>query len=54
MNALLFLAGTLVPSPAYVHSRHGRYRDYWGRGLSETVSTAKGADYRMTTMDDYD
>lgn len=51
-NGMLFLAGTLVPSPAYIRDRHGSYLDYWRRGLTETVSTAKGADYRMTTVDD--
>ena len=53
-NGILFLAGTLVPSPTYIRNRHGGYLDYWRRGLSETVSTAKGADYRMTTVDDYE
>jgi hypothetical protein len=53
-NGMLFLAGTLVPSPAYVRDRHGSYLDYWRRGLSESVSTAKGSDYRMTTVDDYE
>jgi hypothetical protein len=53
-NGILFLAGTLVPSPSYIHDRHGGYLDYWRRGLTETVSTAKGADYRMTTVDDYE
>jgi hypothetical protein len=53
-NGILFLGGTLVPSPTYIRDRHGGYLDYWRRGLSETVSTARGADYRMTTVDDYE
>jgi hypothetical protein len=53
-NGVMFLAGTLLPSPAYIRDRHGSYLSYWRRGLSESVSTAKGADYRMTTVDDYE
>jgi hypothetical protein len=53
-NGLEFLAGTLVPSPRYIRDRHGSYLGYWRRGLSETVATAQGADYRMTTIDDYE
>ncbi len=52
-NALAFLAGTAVPSPTYVHTRHGTFKNYWISGWKETVLTAKGSDYRMTTVDDY-
>jgi hypothetical protein len=52
LNALAFLAGSAVPSPTYVRSRHGTYFGYWKRGLVETASTLRGSDYRMTTVDD--
>jgi len=52
-NGVAFLAGTLVPSPAYIRGRHGSYGTYWRRGLTEAVATAHGADHRMTTVDDY-
>jgi Uncharacterised nucleotidyltransferase len=54
LNALAFLAGTAVPSAGYIHERHGSYLNYWKQGLRETVSTVRGSDYRMTTIDDYD
>jgi len=54
LNALAFLVGTAVPSPGYIRERHGSYRHYWRQGIRETVSTAHGSDYRMTTIDDYD
>ena len=54
LNALAFLAGTAVPSAGYIHERHGSYLNYWKQGLRETVSTVRGSDYRMTTVDDYD
>jgi hypothetical protein len=53
-NALAFLAGTAVPSPHYIHTRHGTYRAYWKRSAQETVSTAHGSDFRMTTIDDHE
>jgi Uncharacterised nucleotidyltransferase len=53
LNALAFLAGTAVPSAEYIRERHGSYLNYWKQGLRETVSTAQGSDYRMTTIDDY-
>jgi hypothetical protein len=54
LNALAFLAGTAVPSAQYIRERHGSYLNYWKQGIRETVSTAQGSDYRMTTIDDYD
>jgi Uncharacterised nucleotidyltransferase len=51
-RAAAFLAGTAVPSPSYVKARHGSYRRYWSRSVRETVSTARGSDFRMTTVDD--
>lgn len=53
-NALAFLAGTAIPSPQYVRERHGSLRRYWGEGWRETLSTAHGADYRMTTITEKD
>jgi hypothetical protein len=53
-NAIAFLAGTAVPSPRYIHARHGTYRAYWRRSVRETVSTAHGSDFRMTTVDDHE
>jgi hypothetical protein len=53
LNALAFLSGTAVPSADYIRSRHGTYRSYWRRSWAETVSTAHGSDYRMTTVNDY-
>ena len=52
LNAIAFLAGTAVPSPSYIRARHHTYRNYWKRSFVETVSTAKGSDFRMTTIDD--
>jgi hypothetical protein len=54
LNAIAYLAGTAIPSPEYIHSRHGSLRNYWKRGLHETILTAHGSDYRMTTVDDYE
>jgi ribosome modulation factor len=54
LNAMAFLAGTAFPSADYVHSRHGSFRNYWKNGWRETVLTAHGSDYRMTTIDDYE
>lgn len=53
LNGIAYLAGTAVPSPAYVHERHGSYVNYWRRSWQETVSTAHGSDFRMTTVGDY-
>lgn len=53
LNGIAFLAGTAVPSPGYVRTRHGGYLNYWRQGWRETVSTAHGSDFRMTTIDDY-
>ncbi len=51
-RAAAFLAGSALPSPSYVKARHGTYRRYWSRSVRETVSTARGSDFRMTTVDD--
>lgn len=53
LNGLAFLAGTAVPSRDYINDRHGSYLNYWRRGWQETLSTAHGSDFRMTTVDDY-
>jgi Uncharacterised nucleotidyltransferase len=53
-NAVAFLWGTVVPSRSYIRARHGSYRTYWRRGVQETISTARGSDYRVTSVDEYD
>ncbi len=54
LNACAFLAGTAFPSNEYIRSRHGTLANYWKRGWRETLSTASGSDFRMTTVDDYE
>jgi Uncharacterised nucleotidyltransferase len=51
-NALAFLAGSAFPAPSYIHERHGSLRNYWRAGWEETVSTTRGSDFRMTTLED--
>jgi Uncharacterised nucleotidyltransferase len=53
LNAAAFLLGVILPSPAYVHSRHGSYRKYWKTSLQETVSTARGSDYRLVPAEEH-
>jgi hypothetical protein len=53
LNSLAFLAGTAVPSAEYIRDRHGSYWLYWKRSMEESVSTFRGSDFRMTTVDDY-
>jgi hypothetical protein len=52
IHAAAFLVGSAVPSLKYVRARHGTYRSYWRRALSETMATAHGSDFRMTLVDD--
>jgi hypothetical protein len=53
-NAIAFVAGSAVPSPAYVRDHDGSYRCYWRRAARETVATARGSDLRMTSAFDAD
>ena len=52
LNALAFLVGVAFPSGEYIRTRHGSYVNYWRRSLQETISTARGSDFRMRTIDD--
>jgi hypothetical protein len=45
-HAVAFTVGSVVPSPRYIHARHGSYHEYWGRAWKETLSTVAGGDHR--------
>jgi hypothetical protein len=45
-RALVFIAGGLVPSPKYVHSRHHGYWSYWRDSLQSVREAAGGKDVR--------
>jgi hypothetical protein len=45
-NALAYVAGSAFPASSYVRDRHGSLRKYWKVSVLETLSTAKGADFR--------
>jgi Uncharacterised nucleotidyltransferase len=51
-NGLAYAVGVAFPSKNYIRSRHGSLIDYWKEGWSETLHTAHGADFRMTTVED--
>lgn len=45
-HAVAFTVGSVVPSPRYIHARHGSYHEYWRMAWKETVSTVAGGDHR--------
>ena len=45
-RALLFLAGSLVPSRRYVRSRYANYREYWNDAAMSFRAASAGTDFR--------
>jgi hypothetical protein len=49
-RALLFLAGSLFPSPRYAREKHNGYWSYWIKGLRSLWKSARGVDFRVTDI----
>ena len=46
-RALAFLAGSVVPSPCYVRTKHGGYVSYWRKAERSVFAVTRGADFRV-------
>lgn len=49
-NALAFLVGSAIPSPAFARRKHGGYLRYWSECVDTLVETARGTDFRSEDL----
>jgi hypothetical protein len=49
-RALLFIAGSLFPSPQYAKEKHNGYWAYWIKGVRSLWESARGVDFRVTDI----